>query len=245
LRHYTTFTSPIRKYADLIVHRQVLGLISHHAGEDAVQHFIKRAQCLNAHEANHAAFKKAAENMFIIFAGRTDAFTISVDLKSSKCTVSAELDSLRVSRDISHHGISKGVLDDVITAYGQPAHKAKMKWVNAARGLVWFVGVDASCRLACDAESSAVLVYQEKSRNAALIRSGDVINGRIALSKAEPLVRARACVTLELVHQQQQQLALVQQFTSKHNDMATLRQHAKSVAFDDLDAQAEVLGDSK
>ena len=107
-----------------------------------------------------------------------------------------------------------------------------------------FFGADNGCRLASDSNSSAVILYQPSSRKAALVRNGDVVYGLVSFSKTEPSPRARACVILEMVHPEQR-LALAQQFTSKHDDLSTLRQYVESVAFADMDEKAHVLGDSK
>ena len=92
------------------------------ADAGAVENFTARARLLNAHEANHAAFKKAVETMFTVLSDPRVPYTISIDSKNSKICVSAEVGSCRVSRDISRLG-----LDDRITAFGQPAHTAKKR----------------------------------------------------------------------------------------------------------------------
>jgi hypothetical protein len=99
------------------------------------------------------------------------------------------------------------------------------------------------CRIACDATSPAVLFVKSRYE-AALIRSGDVVVGRVTLSKAVPSPRALAAVSLELVPPGSK-LALVQQFVSKHDDAATLRQHVQKVAFGDMSSSVQVFGDNK
>jgi exoribonuclease R len=78
LRYYAGFTSPIRKYADLIAHRQVIGMphTDRLSAQRGVQHgctaqgltsaddFISFALLLNMREANVAAFSKAVANSF-------------------------------------------------------------------------------------------------------------------------------------------------------------------------------------
>lgn len=88
---------------------------------------------------------------------------------------------------------------------------------------------------------------QPGSRQSALFRSGDAVMGFISMSQAEPSTRARACVALELVHgqQKQMQLAMLQQYLCKHDNVATLRQHVEAVAFGDMDKSVKVLADCK
>jgi hypothetical protein len=134
----------MRKYADLTVHRQVLGMlhgneqhVTDSAGAEHVpkhgfaqrdatekQHFTDRTRLLNSHDANHAAFKKAVDCMFLIVSGQMAVFTVSVDCDRSRFTVSAEIDSLRVSRDVNR----PAVFDDQITAFGQPVNNLKKKY---------------------------------------------------------------------------------------------------------------------
>jgi hypothetical protein len=145
LRHYTSFTSPIRKYVDLSVHRQILDMLDRfrsacgeNADSDASskrrlvscdsvdEYYASCTRLLNVHEANYAAFKKAVVGMFSISCGHTVAFTVSVDSDRSKFSVSAEVDSLHVYRDLLM--LSKAeVPDDRITAFGQPAKEKEMK----------------------------------------------------------------------------------------------------------------------
>lgn len=103
---------------------------------------------------------------------------------------------------------------------------------------------DALCRIACDSQSPAAILYQPSSRQAVLVRCGDVIPGRIRPSKCEPgSTRARACVDLELVACSPQ-AAPVQQFVCKHDDVATLRRQVM-MSFGDMEEQVQVLGDCK
>jgi hypothetical protein len=150
LRHYTSFTSPIRKYVDLTVHRQVLGMLDRCSGtgggsthdealtrthsdshgstrlDSHVEHFVNIARLLDIHEANYTAFKKAVGNMFSILSGQTASFTVLVDTDRSKFSVAAEIDSLHVYRDLLL--LSKaGLPDDRITAFGHPLKDIKMK----------------------------------------------------------------------------------------------------------------------
>lgn len=138
MRHYTSFTSPIRKYADLTVHRQVTSLlcsksahldISLQSAARFDEFFMNRAEILNAHEANHAAFKKAVENMFSVVCGSQAQFIVSVDQDRAKVSVSAVVDSLRIYRDLSKNAL----LDDRITIFGQPVHSVKRKQVPCQR----------------------------------------------------------------------------------------------------------------
>ena len=99
------------------------------------------------------------------------------------------------------------------------------------------------CRIVCDAKLPAVLFVKSK-QEAALIRSGDIVMGHVTLSKAVPSTRAQAAVVLELVPDGSK-LALAQQFVSKHEDVATLHQHVKNVAFGDMSDSVQVLGDNR
>ena len=154
LRHYTSFTSPMRKYVDLTVHRQVLGmldrnraLVSGVAGAAVVSKreralfdkdeecFTNRARLLNAHEANHAAFKKAVTNLFIILSGQSAGFTVSVDLDRSKVSVAAEIHSLRLYRgDILIVKAGHGQPDDRITCFAAAVDKKRTKCVRKQNG---------------------------------------------------------------------------------------------------------------
>ena len=89
-------------------------------------------------------------------------------------------------------------------------------------------------------------MFQPSSRQAVLVRSGDVLTGHVGLCKSELTTRARACVALELVpgSARQQQAALVQQYVCKPKDAASLRQHV-AVALGDMEQAAQVLGDNK
>jgi hypothetical protein len=88
-------------------------------------------------------------------------------------------------------------------------------------------------------------VFQPSSRQAVLVRSGDVLTGHVGLCKSELTTRARASVTLELVFgsARQQQAALVQQYICKPKDAASLRQHV-AVALGDMEQAAQVFGDN-
>jgi hypothetical protein len=125
LRHQTSFTSPIRKYADLTVHRQILGMSTccHHPHDQDAAYHIHCARVLNANEGNHSAFNKAVEKMFTTLSGPRAAFTVSIDAKLSKFNVCAELGALRVSRDMSKATLD----DDCITAGGNPVNVAKKR----------------------------------------------------------------------------------------------------------------------
>jgi hypothetical protein len=254
----------MRKYADLTVHRQVLGMlhgnehrVADSAGAEHVpkhgfaqrdatdkQHFADRTRLLNSHDANHAAFKKAVDNMFLIVSGHSAAFTVSIDCDRSRFTVSADIDSLRVARDMTR----PAVFDDQITVFGQPVNDVKKKYAFLCnRFNFWLLIFNRRIVCDCDSKSPAVLVLQSGSRQSALFRSGDVVMGVVSMSQAEPSTRARACVALELVHgqQKQPQLAMLQQYVCKHDDVATLRQHVEAVAFGDMDKSVKVLADCK
>ena len=132
----------MRKYVDLTVHRQVLGMLEingalvaggtcttapsireHASCDEANEFFTNRARLLNAHESNHAAFKKAVTDLFVIFSGQSAGFTVSVDLDYSKVSVAAEIESLRLYRDV----LKAGQPDDCITAFGAAVDKKKAK----------------------------------------------------------------------------------------------------------------------
>jgi hypothetical protein len=92
------------------------------------EYYTSCTRLLNVYEANYAAFKKAVVGMFSISCGHTVAFTVSVDSDRSKFSVSAEVDSLHVYRDLLI--LSKSELpDDHITAFGQPAKEMKIRQV--------------------------------------------------------------------------------------------------------------------
>lgn len=208
------------------------------------QHFTDCTRLLNSHDANHAAFKKAVDSMFLIVSGQTAVFTVSVDCDRSRFTVSAEIDSLRVARDMNR----PAVFDDQITAFGLPVNNAKKKYAFLCNCFdFWLLIFNHRIVCDCDSKSPAVLVMQPGSRQSALFCSGDVVMGAINMSQAEPSTRARARVTLELVHgqQKQQHLAMLQQYVCKHDHVATLRQHVQAVAFGDMDKSVKVLADCK
>ena len=137
----------MRKYVDLTVHRQVLGMLEingalvaggtcttapsireHASCDEANEFFTNRARLLNAHESNHAAFKKAVTDLFVIFSGQSAGFTVSVDLNRSKVSFAAEIHSLRLYRgDILIVKAGHGQPDDRITCFAAAVDKKRTK----------------------------------------------------------------------------------------------------------------------
>ncbi len=91
-----------------------------------VEYSTACARLLNAHEANYAAFKKAVANMVSIIYGQKAEFVVSIDSERCKLSVSANVDSLHVYRDLLSWP-RFGTPDDSITAFDRPLKELKIR----------------------------------------------------------------------------------------------------------------------